>query len=167
MKKMKKFLCLLLCLCTVMSLVTVPASAETKKITKQSFAFEDPVLGKKPLGVDDIWINTTKYVEVESVEWKGELDANGNIKAGVHYFMWVRLKIKDGVDAGFWIQYNNNVTVNGEPILNGNCLPIDKERQGIILRHRFPFYFKEDGTKVKLTMINSLDIDVPAPSAGE
>lgn len=167
MKKLKQLLCLLLCLCTVLGMVTVPVSAETYQITKQSFAFEDPVLGKKPLGVDDIWINNTKYVEVESVEWKGELDANGNIKAGVPYFMWVRLKIKDGVDAGFWIQYYNNVNVNGEPLLNGNCLPIDKDRQGIILRHRFPFYFKEDGTKVKLTMINSLDVDVPAPSAGE
>ena len=112
MKKIKQLLCLLLCLCTVLCMVTVPASAEAYQITKQSFAFEDPVLGQKPLGVEDIWINNTKYVEVESVEWKGELDANGNIKAGVPYFMWVRLKIKDGVDAGFWIQYYNNVTVN-------------------------------------------------------
>lgn len=166
MKTIKKLLCLLLCLCTVLGMVTVPASAETNQITKQSFAFEDPVLGKKPLGVEDIWINNTKYVEVESVEWKGELDANGNIKAGVAYFMVIRLKVKAGVDAGFWVKYYGDISVNGVTQTAFNSRPIDDDRQGFTLWYRLPYYFKEDGTKVKLTMINSLDFDVPAPSAG-
>ena len=69
------------------------------------------------------------------MEWKGELDANGNIKAGVPYFMVIKLKIKDGVDAGFWIQCYDNINVNGEPLINGNCSPIDADRQGFTLWH--------------------------------
>lgn len=170
MKLWKKLTCLILCLFMVAALVpivTPEADAATTKLGTQAIAFDDIVLGGKPLTADDIWYNNSKYVEITDVTWDGELDANGNIKAGVAYFMYVTLKVKAGVDAAYAITYANDVEVNGEPLFNHYGGAVLDNNKTLVIRHRFPYYFKEDGTRVDLKFIDSLKFDVPAPAAGE
>ena len=77
MKTMKKLVCLLLCLCTVMGMVTVPATAATK-VTKLSIMIDEPKMGAKPAAKGDVWHSSSEFFELTDMQWVGDMDADGN-----------------------------------------------------------------------------------------
>ena len=152
MKTVKRALCLLLCLCTVLSLVTVPASAASY-INKITVTVATPYVGDKPANAK---IASTASTEVIDTEWEGELDADGRFKAGVKYTVTVTVGIKEEYDEKYFKKSTNpqNYTINGN-----RATVVSHDYTEVVLRYTFK---EAQATKT----IKSTGYKVTAPKAG-
>ena len=165
MKKLKQLLCLLLCLCTVMGMVTVPAFAVTK-VTKFSIMVDEPKLGAKPADKGDIWHSNSEYFELSEMEWLGEMDANGNFKDGQAYGIKFTFKAKKPGEKIFGALAPEDFTVNEKKIDHTRLYSVKDDGKTMTLLYRFHFSLQPDGKKKELTTINSLSLTVPTPLTG-
>jgi len=152
MKTMKRFLCLLLCLCTVLSLVTVPASAASY-ISKITVTVTTPYVGDKPAKARTA---ATASSEVIDTEWEGELDADGRFQAGVKYTITVTVGIKEEYDEKYFKKSDNpqNYTINGN-----RATVVSHSYTEVVLRYTFK---EANATKT----IKSTGYKITAPAAG-
>ena len=98
MKKLQKFLTVLLCVCTLMG-VMMPAASATTTLTIINLTLDVPVVGNKPTATASLPSHARSAVK--EVEWSGELDSDGTFMAGVSYKVTVTLGIKKGEDCRF------------------------------------------------------------------
>lgn len=110
MKKLKKFLATLLCVCVLGGLMASAASAVTV-LTIINLTVDAPVAGQKPAVTATV--PSHAHSVVQKVEWSGQLDSSGAFMAGVSYKVTVTLGIKEGAD---WKFSDKSITakVNGK-----------------------------------------------------
>lgn len=106
---MKKVLCMLLCLCMMISIfTTVPVSA-AYMINGSDITVTAPKAGEKPIAYA-LFLNPK--IEASKVEWIGELDANGCFMAGKSYTVKIYARIVPGSDSFFVQKEGNSFRVN-------------------------------------------------------
>ena len=167
MKNFKRALSLLLCLCTLLSLMTIPASAATKKIDSIVIELPKPELGKKLATKDDVWCTSSKYVEVAKLEWAGNVGEGNTAITDVVYSFELVLKIKDGQDAIFTIDNYKDIEINGKYLTNNEHGSVSDDGKTLTLYHRFPFVLTSSGKQSSLTLYTKSTLTLTAPSAGK
>ena len=152
MSKLKRFICLLLCLCMVVSLTAMQAWAAST-ISKITVTVTAPYVGDKPANAK---IASTASTEVIDTEWEGELDADGRFKAGVKYTVTVTVGIKEEYDEKYFKKSTNpqNYTINGN-----RATVVSHDYTEVVLRYTFK---EAQATKT----IKSTGYKVTAPKAG-
>lgn len=166
MKKLKQLLCLLLCLCTVMGMVTVPASAVTK-VTKLNIMVEEPKLGEKPAAKEDVWYSNSEYFELSDMQWVGDMDANGGFKSDIAYgviFTFKATKPDQKIFGGAIAP--EDLTVNEKKLENTFHYFVQDSGKTMIVYHRFDYYIQDNGGKMPMDRIDSLALTLSAPMAG-
>lgn len=98
MKKLQKFLVMLLCVCTLMGIM-MPTASATTTLTIINLTLDAPVAGQKPTTTASVPSHARSAVQ--KVEWSGQLDSSGAFQAGVRYTVTVTLGIKRGEDCVF------------------------------------------------------------------
>lgn len=98
MKKLQKFLAVLLCVCTLMG-VLMPAASATTTLTIINLTLDAPIVGNKPTATASLPSHARSAVK--KVEWSGQLDSDGTFMTGVSYKVTVTLGIKKGEDCRF------------------------------------------------------------------
>ena len=98
MKKLQKFLVMLLCIGTLMGIM-MPAASATTTLTIINLTLDAPVVGQKPTTTASVPSHARSAVQ--KVEWSGKLDSSGAFQAGVRYTVTVTLGIKRGEDCRF------------------------------------------------------------------
>ena len=170
MKLMKKLTCLLLCLIMVAALVpmTAPeADAATKKLGSIAIEVPVPELGKKLAAADEVWTTSSKYVEVESLNWYGDVGDGNTAITDEAYGFQLNLKIKDGQDAVFNMDDYKDIELNGGYIANGNHAFISSDKKILTIYHRFPFVLTDSGKQSALTGYSGAAVTIDTPVAGE
>ena len=167
MRKLKSLLCLLLCLCTVLGMITVPASAATKKIDSIVVELPTPELGKKLATAEDLFFTSSKYVEVESLQWLGNVGDGNTAIADVAYGFKLVLKIKDGQDAIFTVDSYKDIQINGKYLTDNYHGSVSDDGKQLTLYHRFSYVLTESGKHSSVTGYIGCDINVTAPAAGK
>ena len=90
---LKKILSLVLCVCMLAGIFTViPVSAATV-LTVYKVTIDEPQIGQ-PLP-QNATLPSTASTYVTNVEWKGDLDENGNAMEGEEYTVYVTVRVKD------------------------------------------------------------------------
>lgn len=110
MKTQKRILCLVLCLCTVLSMLSSSASA-LSYVNKITVTVDAPAVGEKP---GEATTSTTASSEVIDTEWSGTLDDGGCFQSGQKYTVTVTLWMKDTVDKPFKRTNDSLLTINGK-----------------------------------------------------
>lgn len=130
---MKKVLCMLLCLCMMISIFTaIPASAATI-LSVYKVTIDEPKIGS-PLPVNAVLPqNASTYVT--SVEWKGNLDENGNAKEGEKYTVYVTVRVKDTETNKFIVEQKGKPTVNGK---GADLINVTKDNKQGVVYYTFP-----------------------------
>lgn len=105
---MKRFLCLLLCLCTIASMAVMPAGAADDYVNTIAVSVTTPTAGFKPAKAS---VSATASTEVLDTKWEGKLDANGCFIGGEKYTVTVTLGIKEGVERFFKKGAPGNYTI--------------------------------------------------------
>ena len=165
MKKLKSLLCLL-CLCTLTSLMVVPASAAAKKIDSIVIEVPNPELGKPLAAAGDVWTTSSKYVEVESLNWYGDVGTGNTAITDEAYGFQLNLKIKSGQDAVFSMDDYKDIEINGAYIVNGNHAFISDDKKILTVYHRFPFVLTADGQQSARTGYTGAEVTTAVPAAG-
>jgi len=166
MKLFKRILCLVLCLCTVLSLVTVGASAATTKVSKITLKIDEPALGKKP--ATTATYSSSSSFDLVSIQWNGDMDSNGCFKANTVYSAKIVLKIKDEYkDRVFSTIKENSVVINGKSCSNGQVSSyVSDDQRTLTLAYALPHVFTESGSKKTLNYINVVNVTLDVPEAG-
>ena len=155
---MKKVLCMLLCLCMMISIfTTVPVSAATV-LTVYKVTIDEPQIGQ-PLP-QNATLPSTASTYVTNVEWKGNLDENGNAKEGERYTVYVTVRVKDSETNKFIVESKGNPTVNGK---SAGLKDVTKDNKQGVIYYKFP----ELGPFMNMTEVNSFKLDVQRPMEGE
>ena len=108
MQRMKRFLCLLLCLCTIVPVAVMPIGAADDYVNTIAVSVTTPTAGFKPAKAS---VSSTASTEVLDTKWEGKLDANGCFIGGEKYTVTVTLGIKDGVERFFKKGAPGNYTI--------------------------------------------------------
>jgi len=166
MKKLKSLLCLLLCLCTLTSLMVVPASAAAKKIDSIVIEVPNPELGKPLAAAGDVWTTSSKYVEVESLNWYGDVGTGNTAITDEAYGFQLNLRIKSGQDAVFSMDDYKDIEINGAYIVNGNHAFISDDKKILTVYHRFPFVLTADGQQSARTGYTGAEVTIAVPVVG-
>ena len=153
MKKMKRFLSLLLCLCTMLSVLSTGVSAASY-VDKITVTVTAPVVGDKPANAKTA---STASSEVVDTQWDGELDANGRFKAGVKYTITVTVGMKEEYDEKYFKKSTNpnNYTINGN-----RATVVSHGYTEVVLRYTFK---EAAATKT----LSTATYTIAAPVAGE
>lgn len=109
MKKVKRFLTALLCVCLLAG-VMAPAASAVTVLTIINLTVDAPAAGKKPATTASV--PSTAHSTVKKVEWSGSLDSDGTFKAGESYTVTVTMGIKKGENWKFSPNVTMNVKVN-------------------------------------------------------
>ena len=130
---MKKVLCMLLCLCMMIGIFTaIPVSAATI-LSVYKVTIDEPKIGS-PLPVNAVLPqNASTYVT--SVEWKGNLDENGNAKEGEKYTVYVTVRVKDTETNKFIVEQKGKPTVNGR---GADLINVTKDNKQGVVYYTFP-----------------------------
>ena len=89
---MKKLVSIILCLCMLISVFCVSASAKSP-VNIFNVTVEEPKAGNKP--DYNASVPKTASTKVVNVEWKGELDENGLFKSDTKYTVYVTVRLLD------------------------------------------------------------------------
>ena len=124
----KRVFSMLLCVCMLMSIASIPAMAATA-VNTFNVTVEEPKAGAKPAETASVPENASTYVT--GVEWKGTFDKNGNFMKGKTYIVRVTVRVKEGTDK--YIQFvSGKAKINGA---NANVIEIsDDKQQAVITR---------------------------------
>lgn len=98
MKRLQRFLAMLLCLCVTAGMLTLPAAAATV-LNRVRLTIEAPRSGKQPAATASLPKNARSVVQ--DVRWSGQLDTDGTFMPRVKYTVTVTLGIKRGEDCIF------------------------------------------------------------------
>ena len=155
---MKKVLCMFLCLCMMISMFSaVPVSAATI-LTIYKVTIDEPQIGQ-PLP-QKATLPSTASTYVTNVEWKGNLDENGNAKSGEKYTVYVTVRVKDEEESKFIVQGK------GKPTVNGNGAGLTKvtkdNKQGVIY-----YTFPELGPFMNMIEVDYIKLNSVRPVEGE
>ena len=74
MQRMKRFLCLLLCLCTIVPVAVMPTGAADDYVNTIAVSVATPTAGFKPAKAS---VSATASTELLDTKWGGKLDDNG------------------------------------------------------------------------------------------
>lgn len=108
---MKRFLCLLLCLCTIVSMMVMPAGA-ADYVNKIELSVIVPAAGFKPANAT---AKDTASVKVVDTQWEGNFAADGTYQKDEKYTITVTVGMKDGVDKYFKQSTNaSNYKIGGK-----------------------------------------------------
>ena len=146
MKQMKRLLCVLLCLIMVVGLLPATASAATTKVNQIKLTMETPALGERPATTATGESPSSEFV---SIEWFGELDANGCFKANTVYSAKIVMKIKDEyTDRIFTTVEAKNLIINGKSCSNGQVgSEVSADGRTVTLAYILPHMFTESGRR--------------------
>lgn len=109
---MKKLVSIILCLCMLISVFCVSASAKSP-VNIFNVTVEEPKAGNKP--DYNASVPKTASTKVVNVEWKGELDENGLFKSDTKYTVYVTVRLLDEHKDTKYIKYvEDTVKVNGK-----------------------------------------------------
>lgn len=129
---MKKVLCMLLCLCMMISIFTaIPVSAASS-LSRFIATIDEPTVGK-PLSYE-AKLHGIKSAVVAGVEWAGALDANGNVKAGEKYTVYITVRLVDGADKYIAKQAQANLQVNNK---DADLINISEDKRQAVLTYTF------------------------------
>ena len=113
--KLKRFLCMVLCLCMGMSLAAMPTSAASH-VNSIKVTVEAPSVGARP---GEATVSSTASTQVVKTEWA---DSSGNamsaadiFQASKKYTVTVTVEMKAGVEKFFQNDGAENFTINGKP----------------------------------------------------
>ena len=150
---MKRFLCLILCLCMAISMMAMPASAASY-VDKITVTVTAPYVGDKP---GEAKTSSTASSEVTDTRWDGELDENGRFKAGVKYTITVTVGMKEEYDEKYFKKSTNpnNYTINGN-----RATVVSHGYTEVVLRYTFK---EAAATKT----LSTATYTIAAPVAGE
>ena len=165
MKKLAKLACLLVCIAALTAILTVPASAATKKIDSIVIEVPNPELGKPLAAAGDVFLTSSKYVEVESLNWYGTLEGGGATTDQAYGFQ-LNMRIKSGQDAVFSISDYKNIEINGKTIVNGSHAFISDDKKILTVYHRYPFVLTADGKQSARTGYTGAEVTIAVPVAG-
>jgi len=152
MNKLKRFACLLLCLCMAIPMMAMPASAAST-VTAIHPTVDVPTVGNKP---GEGKTKDSASTEVIDTQWEGELDANGRFKAGVKYTVTLTIGMKEEYDEKYFKKSTNpqNYTINGK-----RATVVSHSYTEVVLRYTFK---EANATKT----IKSTGYKITAPAAG-
>lgn len=167
MKTLKRILCMILCLVMVVGLLPAIASAATTKVNKITFKMDEPALGKKPAST--ITVSSSSSFELDSIQWYGDMDANGCFKANTVYAAKIVLKIKDEyTDRVFTSIQEKNLMINGTSYRDYQTdEEISDDGRTMTISYLLPHTFTASGSKTKLGYINVVDTILKVPKAGD
>lgn len=164
MKKVKHLLCLLVCICALVALFSVSASAATKEIRSLSIVVDDPVLGKALPTADDVWFNNSKYLEIAEFEWYGDVGAGNTAITDEAYAFKLVLKIAEGADAVFGLVEPEDLLVNEKKIMNTLHYWTSDDKTTITIYYRFAFTLLSSGKHQSLTRYTGSTLTVEPPT---
>ena len=156
MKKVKRFLTALLCVCVLAGVMTTVASAVTI-LTIINLTVDAPAVGKKP--ADTASVPDHAHSVVKKVEWSGSFDSNGAFKAGEKYKLTVTMGIKSGEDWKFAANQTMSVKVNKKTADEAIYIN-DKELQVV---YTFPKLAEAKAP----TVLKEAEITLTAPETGK
>ncbi len=153
MRKMKRFVCLFLCLCMVVSLTTMQASTASY-VNKLTISVTKPYVGDAPAKARPSSSNVS--YEVVDTQWEGELDADGRFKSGEKYTVIVTIGMKEDVEK-YFLKSNDpgNYTINSK-----TATIVSHSRMKVVLSYTF-----EKAEPVK--KLGASSYTIAAPVAGE
>ena len=151
--KLKRFLCMLLCLCMVMSLITMPASAASH-VNSIKVTVDAPTVGARP-GEATVTSADSQVVKTEWTDSSGNaLSAIDIFQASKKYTVTVTVEMKDGVEKFFQNDGAKNFTINGKQAT------IEKFSFGqVVLSYTF--------LSGAIALVDKMSATVQEPAAGE
>ena len=129
---MKRLLSTVLCLCMLLSILPADVSAATI-LTIYKVTIDEPQIGQ-PLP-QKATLPSTASTYVTNVEWKGNLDENGNVKAGEKYTVYVTVRVKDTETNKFIVEQKGKPTVNGK---GADLINVTKDNKQGVVCYTFP-----------------------------
>ena len=166
MKKVKKLLGFLLCLCILTAMIAPVTAQAASQVNIFNITVTAPKTGEKPSNKGSV--PATASTTVTKVEWEGSFAADGTFAAGQAYTVKVTCTIKSGQNKVIkYIDKKAKINENYASLVSTS-----KDQQSIVLKYTFP---KTSGTAQTATPapakeaspINIFNITVTAPKIGE
>lgn len=157
---MKKILSTVLAICMLFGVFSaIPAQAATiLSIFKVTIA--EPQIGKPLPTKASLPQSASTYIT--NVEWKGELDENGNAKEGVRYTLYVTVRVKDTEKNKYIVESKGKPTVNGK---SAGLKNVSKDNKEGVIYYTFPELLS--GVFAGKEPITSLSVLIDRPTEGE
>ena len=164
MRRMNRLVCLLVCICILTTLFSLPASAATKEIRSLSISIDEPVLGKTLPTAEDVWFNNSKYLELAEFEWYGDVGAGNTAITDEAYAFKLVLKIKNGADAIFGLVEPEDLLINEKKIQNTLHYWTSEDKTSITIYYRFAFTLLSSGKQQTLSRYTGGALTVEPPT---
>ena len=109
---MKKILSIAFAICMIVSIFAIVSVSAATVLTVYKVTIDEPQIGQ-PLP-KNATLPSTASTYVTNVEWKGNLDENGNAMEGEEYTVYVTVRVKDSEKSKYIVESKGNPTVNGK-----------------------------------------------------
>lgn len=156
MKKVKRFLAIILCMCALAGMMATNASAVTT-LTIINLTVDAPVVGQKASSTTAS-VPSHARSTVEKVEWTGEFDDTNTFLEGVSYKLTVTMGIKKGSDCRFSSK-SINAKVNGKAA--DEVLWYSDSKVQVI------YTFPSASSKASAKTIDTIYLTIDAPAFGK